>query len=283
MSLPSHVTSLPALEFTTNTLAEIMTACFEGYVVPQKVSGDAFNNRFRRENLDLQISRVLIANGRPVAIILVARRGWTARIAAMGIVQDHRGQGLGHVALNAVIEDLRQIGDHRLVLEVIDSNTPAIGLYEKLGFKAQRRLIGYRRPASAGQEAREVVRADPLTIAHRVAEEGEAGLPWIMAPETLAAATAPAQGFALSGAVFAIVEPAPQPSSQVLRTLVVARHERRRGLGRKMIMHLAARYPGQDLVISANFPEELAADFLVSTGFEKTPISQFEMSYDLTT
>lgn len=284
MSLPRGVVSHPAMAFTTNALAEIMTACFEGYVISQTVTGETFNNRFRRENLDLRESRVLLDGERPVAIILVARRGWTARIAAMGIVPSHRAKGLGRSALSEVIGDLRKLGDRRLLLEVIDSNEPAVHLYQGLGFQVRRRLIGYRRPSqtSDGPGAARLAGIDPAAVARIVAGEGTPDLPWIMAPETLAAAAAPAGGFALDDLAFAIVEPGPQAATVALRTLVVARHARGRGLGRRMIAALAAAHPGQDLLISANYPEDLVPDFLARTGFEKTPIGQFEMDLDLT-
>ncbi|MFC4172518.1 GNAT family N-acetyltransferase [Microvirga sp. GCM10011540] len=147
MPLPAGVASHPALAFTTTTLAEIMTAYFEGYVIPQAISGEMFNARFRRESLDLRASRVLVESDRPVALIVVARRGWTARIAAMGIIPSHRARGLGRAALSEVINDLRRLGDRRLILEVIDTNEAAIRLYSSLGFETRRRLIGYRRPA----------------------------------------------------------------------------------------------------------------------------------------
>lgn len=283
MLLPAGVTSHPALAFTTRTLAEIMTAAFEGYVVPLSVTAETFNARFRREHLDLAASRVLTEGEHPIAIILAARRGWTARIAAMGIIPAYRGRGLGALALSEVLANLRQSGDSRLVLEVIDTNEPAVRLYHRLGFRKRRRLVGYRRPAGAvGSLATvDLVDIDPLTVARRVAGDGMPDLPWIMAPETLAAAAAPARGIALVGEAFAIVEPAPQSRDLVLRTLVVARQARKRGLGRQMIAALETAYPGQDLVLSANTPEDLVPDFLARMGFERTPISQFEMTIDL--
>jgi GNAT superfamily N-acetyltransferase len=279
MPLPAGVASHPALAFTTTALAEIMTACFEGYVVPQAINAEMFNARFRRETLDLRASRVFMEGERPVALVLVARRGWTARIAAMGIVPSQRAQVFGRAALGEVIDDLRGLGDRRLRLEVIDTNEPAIRLYRSLGFESRRRLIGYRRPADVGTPSAvaDLIEVDPLSIARRAAEEGAADLPWFVAPETLAAAAAPARGLSLEGKAFAIVEPAPQPASLALRTLFVNRDARGRGCGRAMISALAAAHPGQDLLISANFPEELAPGFMLSMGFERTPISRFEM------
>ncbi len=284
MSLPAGVTSRPALAFNTDALAEIMTACFEGYVIPQSVTGEAFNARFRRENLDLQASRVFMEGERAVALVLVVRRGWTARIGAMGIVSDFRAKGLGRAALSSVMDDLRGLGDRRLMLEVIDSNEPAIRLYESVGFKTRRNLVGYRRPAGSVNPAdvADLVEVDPLIVARVVAAEGAPDLPWFNAPETLAACAAPARGFSLGNEAFAIVEPTPQPNLLSLRTLVVARQARGRGLGRRMIASLAAAHPGQDLVISANFPEELVPGFIARMGFTRTPIGQFEMDLDLT-
>ncbi len=283
MPLPAGVTSRPALAFTTDALAEIMTACFEGYVVPTTMTGEAFNGRFRRENLDLHASRVFMDGERAVALILVVRRGWTARIAAMGIVTDFRAKGLGRAALSSVMDDLRRLGDRRLMLEVIDTNEPAIRLYKSLGFKTRRNLVGYRRPAGPvdAVEASELVEVDPLIVARVVAAEGAPDLPWFNAPETLAACAAPARGFALGQEAFAIVEPTPQPNLLSLRTLVVPRQARGRGVGSRMIASLAASHPEQDLGISANFPEELAAGFITRMGFARTPIGQFEMDLDL--
>lgn len=48
-----------------------------------------------------------------------------------------------------------------------------------------------------------------------------------------------------------------------------------------MISALETAYPGQNLVLFAHAPEDLVPDFLACTGFERTPISQFEMAIDL--
>jgi len=200
MPLPVGLASQPALMFTTSVLAEIMTACFEGYVLPMTIDGEMFNASFRRDALDLSASRVFTDCDRPVALVLVARRGWTARISAMGIVPTHRACCLGRLALGEVIDDLRRLGDRRLLLEVIDTNEPAVRLYHSLGFESRRRLVGYCRPATAGSPSAgaRLVEVDPLSVARRLVEEGPADLPWVLAPETLAAIAAPARALSES-------------------------------------------------------------------------------------
>lgn len=51
----------------------------------------------------------------------------------MGLVASHRGRGIGQGLLAATLEAARP-GFRRIELDVYASNTPAIALYEKLGF-----------------------------------------------------------------------------------------------------------------------------------------------------
>ena len=54
---------------------------------------------------------------------------------------DHRRKGIAEALVNALVEALKEKGSHCLTLEVRASNAPAIGLYEKLGF----RQVGLRK------------------------------------------------------------------------------------------------------------------------------------------
>lgn len=276
---PPTITSRPAVEFPSSALAEIMTAGFQGYVVPQAFNAQTFDSRFRRESLDMIASRVIEDCGRPVGLILVARRGWTARIAALAIAPSHRNRGLGRIAMTEAIAHLTNLGDRRLALEVIETNEPALRLYEGLGFVRQRRLVGYRRLCleRTREGLPDLVEHDPQFIARRIADEGMIDLPWQLSPETLACMAAPARGLALNGCAFAIVEPVGQSECVALRTLYVNRGMRRRGFGNALIEAVAAAYPNCDLVVSACLPEKLASAFFTHAGFSRTDISQWEM------
>ena len=54
---------------------------------------------------------------------------------------DHRRKGIAEALVLSLAEALKEKGSHCLTLEVRASNAPAIGLYEKLGF----RQIGLRK------------------------------------------------------------------------------------------------------------------------------------------
>jgi ribosomal-protein-alanine N-acetyltransferase len=60
---------------------------------------------------------------------------------------DYRRQGIAEALVTHLVQALREKGNHCLTLEVRASNTPAIALYEKLGFtQVGRRPNYYRNP-----------------------------------------------------------------------------------------------------------------------------------------
>lgn len=60
---------------------------------------------------------------------------------------DYRKQGIGTALIVGLIGELELRGSHSLMLEVRASNTPAISVYEKLGFiEVGRRKNYYRNP-----------------------------------------------------------------------------------------------------------------------------------------
>ena len=60
---------------------------------------------------------------------------------------DHRRKGIAEALILALIAELKTMESHCLTLEVRASNTPAIALYEKLGFsEIGRRKNYYRNP-----------------------------------------------------------------------------------------------------------------------------------------
>lgn len=146
MPIPNiqKVSSKLIAECTATEVAAALTRSFEGYILgPVDVDERAYERRFRAENLDPFASRVYFLEEWPVGVLLVARRGWTSRIAGMGIVPEARRKGLGLRVMHEAIKDAESRGDHSVVLEVFEQNLPAVELYAGLGFRKRRRLVGY--------------------------------------------------------------------------------------------------------------------------------------------
>lgn len=236
-----------------------MQHCFEGYIVPMRTTPESWERRFRSEHLDPFASRIYQRDGQAVAVLFICRRGWTSRVGGMAVAADARGRGLGRRVMRDAINHARARGDRALLLEVIEQNTPAVKLYESLGFRVARRLVGYRwQPVPLERRAGTLREVDPLELARIVGREGEPGLPWMLEAETFSAATAPARAFALEERAFALVLN-PDAETLTVSALVVPRAHRRQGWGTRMLRALAA----------------------ARAGWVRQEISQFEMRLEL--
>ncbi|MBM4069736.1 MAG: GNAT family N-acetyltransferase [Planctomycetes bacterium] len=61
-------------------------------------------------------------------------------IQNLGVVPAHRGRGLGAALLLQALHGFRQTSLHRAILEVTASNSDAIRLYRRLGFRSRKTL-----------------------------------------------------------------------------------------------------------------------------------------------
>src|SRR5215213_3352238 len=192
------LTARPVADCTAGDVAAALTRAFEGYIVPLRFTPQAYERRFRSEDLDPYASRVWLRDGEPVGVLLLTRRGWTSRVAGMGFAPEVRNQGLGRQALLETIREAKERGERTLFLEVFAQNAPAVRLYTGLGFQPVRRLVGYRREAGETAESRDrLVEIDPLDFARAAARDGEPGLPWMLTPETLSSISWPARAYRL--------------------------------------------------------------------------------------
>jgi len=275
------ISQRPVAACTAAQVADALTRSFEGYVVPVNVSAEAYERRFRPENVDPFASYAYFRENRPVAMVLVARRGWTSRIAAMAVAPETRGKGLGKCIMQSVIGEAVERGDRSVLLEVFEHNTPAVKLYEGLGFEPLRRLVGYHhRPGAAPDGADALSKLDPLALARVVAREGKTNLPWMLAAETLSGAVSPAQAFHLDHRAYVLIG---DPDADVisLTALVVPRANRRNGWGTRLMQTLLATYPDRAWSIPQTVPEELAPEFFARCGWKLMDTNQLEMVLDL--
>jgi ribosomal protein S18 acetylase RimI-like enzyme len=276
------ISKRPVAACTTAQVADALTRSFEGYVVPVSVSAEAYERRFRPENVDPFASYAYFRETRPVAVVLVARRGWTSRIAAMAVAPEARGKGFGKRIMRGVIDEAVERGDRSVLLEVFEHNTPAVNLYERLGFEPLRRLVGYRHdPGGAVPEVTDTLsELDPLAFARVVAREGEPNLPWMLAAETLSGAVSPARAFHLDHRAYVLIG---DPDARVvsLTALVVPRANRRHGWGTRLLQVLLATHPDKAWAIPQIVPAELAPEFFARCGWEVMDTNQLEMVLDL--
>ncbi|HEY6581826.1 MAG TPA: GNAT family N-acetyltransferase [Rubrobacter sp.] len=278
----ADISRRPVAECTATQVADALTRSFEGYVMPVNVSARGYEYRFRPENVDPFASYVYFRETRPVAVVLVARRGWTSRVAAMAVAPEARGRGLGKGIMQRAIGEATARGDRSMLLEVFEHNTPAVDLYTGLGFSPLRRLVGYHSQTSGADPdaADTLLDLDPLDFARVVAREGEVGLPWMLTAETLSGAVPPARAFHLDHRAYVLIGN-PEATVLSLTALVVPRAYRRKDWGTRLMQALYAAYPDRSWTIPQIVPEELAPEFFKRCGWELQNTYQLEMALDL--
>ena len=116
----------PAHEHPIPFLADLMTRSFEGYLVPINITDTVLLTMLRRDGIDLTASRVLMRDDEPIGLAMIARRGWTSRLAAMGITSNARSGGVGTWAMEQFIAEAKARGDKEMLLEVIEQNTAGV-------------------------------------------------------------------------------------------------------------------------------------------------------------
>jgi ribosomal-protein-alanine N-acetyltransferase len=76
-------------------------------------------------------------------IFEVGRDLFTVELTNIGLRQTIRNQGFGTILLKAFLEKCRHIGVSSVILEVRQSNAPAIAFYRKFGFDTTGRRRGF--------------------------------------------------------------------------------------------------------------------------------------------
>ena len=81
---------------------------------------------------------VALLNNRPIgvcALIKMDNPRFDFELAKMGVAPESHGKGVGYLLGKKMINEAKKLGAKNLFLETNTILTPAIGLYQKLGFK----------------------------------------------------------------------------------------------------------------------------------------------------
>ena len=274
------VTFTPMVGFGLAASAELLTRAFADYFVRISFTAVGLQEMERLDSVDLAQSCVVRLDGEPVGAALIARRGTASRLAGMAFLTSARRRGLGRVLMDRLLADARARGERRMVLEVIEQNTPAVHLYEDAGFVRRRRLVGFAGPAPASLAP--VPALMPASLdevgAAMTRLDGEVGWPWQISGETVARLLPPACGYALEGARIALLNPGAPVVG--IRALAVDNPGHHGGSAVRLLHAVMARHPEKEWRISALWPEELAGWF-TRAGLIRQELTQWQMVREL--
>jgi ribosomal protein S18 acetylase RimI-like enzyme len=266
-----------ASDYSLREVAAFVTRSFEGYFVPVVMSEANLLARLRLDSVDPVESRILLAGNGVAGAALIARRGWTSRVAAMGIVPEWRNKGAGRFLLDSLLEDARLRGDREMVLEVIVQNEAAVHLYESAGFKKVRRLVGLSLEQSNAGDWDGLEEIDIRELGGLIARHGLSDLPWQLSAETIAQFTPPFRAYRLADAYTMISDP--EASDVRFYSLLMEPELPGAASATRLIRATLARHPGRRWHVPAIFPEETVAPF-EAAGFQRETLAQWQMQLD---
>jgi ribosomal protein S18 acetylase RimI-like enzyme len=248
----------------------------------------AWEEMLRQRGFNPQLSRLAVEDGAVEAYWLVgteaqARPGESYGIS-VGTRPRARRRGLSRQLWERVAARLRQRGIANHVLEVIETNTRAVPLYEGLGFAKARRVECFKGPAP-----NEAPGMTGLTFKDVAVDKTETlGAPWRDWQPTWQNDT-PAVGN-LGGAMTATLAyngEAPvafgyfHQTYGLISQIAVAPVHRRQGIGKALLAHWARAHDKETMVI-LNIPdtEDATLGFFLALGWENH-VNQFEMRITL--
>ena len=265
----------PVSGFGLAPTAELINRGFADYVVQFKMTEATLWHAARLDSVDFNASCVVHVDGAPAGVALMARRGWTSRVAAMAVVPEFRRQRAGRALMEYVLAEAKQRGERAMVLEVLTSNTPAVRLYESLEFRRVRRLTSYAGPAPSGLlPAPGLAEVDLRAVAAALIREEAVNWPWQLSGETIAMLTPPHTAYELDGAWVALVNAA--GPSVTIRALAVDGPGRRTERAVRLLHAVMARHPATDWRVSAIWPEDLEP-WITGAGLTRDGLSQWQM------
>ena len=268
----------PASDYSIPDLVEILNRGFENYFVPIAFNVTTFLNMVRKDGTDLTSSRLLLSDGVEAGIALIARRGWTSRLAAMGIAKEYRGLGAGSWFMRRLIDEACERGDREMVLEVIEQNEPAVRLYQKHGFEIVRRLVSYIRKDAIEETVHKLSEMDLREAGRLISRYGLQDLPWQLSGESIAQLNPPVRAYS-SGQVCIVISN-PEANDVVIWSLLAEPTAPENGLALGILKSVIAAYPGKTWHVTALLPEELGKVY-ERAGFMKEELSQWQMKLKL--
>lgn len=268
----------PLLDHGLQESVDLLNLGFSDYFVHIELTLPMFLNMIRVDGIDLGSSRVIYVDNVAAGAALIARRGWTSRLAAMCLAPASRGRGAGRAAMDQLLAEALERRDRRMVLEVIEANTAGVRLYEACGFTTRRRLISYEGTFSPTDTVVPLQPVDIREVARWVTIHGLEELPWQLSGESLVQSGSPSAAWCLDQAYIVISNP--EAGQIAICSLIVLPEARGQGQAARLVEAVHSNFPNRKWVLPALCPEEVGGLF-ERIGFHQGSLSQLQMSVDL--
>lgn len=133
---------------SVSELAETFNLAFSDYLVPLQLTEEQLVKKMKNDGVNLDISAGAFENGKLIGFILHGKGSFrglpTAYNAGTGVIPSERGNQITGRLYDFILPVLKEFQISQCLLEVITSNSPAIKIYEKIGYERTRELICFK-------------------------------------------------------------------------------------------------------------------------------------------
>ena len=133
-------------EFTIEELVNAYSQTRVDYIVPMPMNARRLNEYVRNYDVKMEHSAVAMSGNQILGLSMLGVRPGHCWCTRLGVLPVRRRRGAGEALMRDHIKTARELGVDYITLDVIKNNTPAQGLFKKLGFREERQLLILRRP-----------------------------------------------------------------------------------------------------------------------------------------
>ncbi len=259
-----------------------MNAAFADYEIPIQWTEETLLQKMRIEDIDLSLSVGAFDNGTLAGVILIGADNNNSRVwdGGTGVIPACRGQKLTERMFAYILPQLKQRGAQLMLLEVLENNTGAYKIYEKLGCTPTRLLHAYKGHINIPGKSNYTIELLNSYDADELARFGDWEPAWQQTNQRISNRGASVTTICTrqEGKIVAYAQY--DSAAGRVHQFAVAKEHRRIGLGTALFRHIADACTGPVLIINIDAGAENTNAFLQAIGLEKH-ISQYEMMMEL--
>lgn len=131
----------------TEDVRQCFNLAFSDYPFHFELSIEQLESKIIHEGIDFSISVGAFKESELIAFVIHAKKEKNGKLiaynAGTGVIPSERGQALTRKMYKYILPHLKNLNFHKIMLEVLSGNMPAISSYEKIGFVLTRNFHCY--------------------------------------------------------------------------------------------------------------------------------------------
>ena len=127
-----------------DNLIAVFNEAFSDYIIPVNLTPQMWEYRCKRDRIDPSASYGYFEDDKICGFILHGTAPGVWYNGGTGVIPSKRGRGITKKIYEKILEDARKRNIKQMRLEVITTNTPAVKIYQDIGFKISRELICFK-------------------------------------------------------------------------------------------------------------------------------------------